>query len=674
VIPRRQAFVPARADWRHAATVCAAFFVLYALTSPRTVAGEDDGLFVLSSYFLGVEHSPGYPLFTLAGKLFSLLPFGSIAYRVHLASAFFGALSTGLCWMCARALFEPRVAAYVAAFGLGLAPVFWSQAIIAEVYTLNTFFFLALTYLGLQAGRGMLAAMALLFGLSLSNHWPLMLLASPAFLILVWPELRAQPRRLPLLVALALLGLTPYAWLVVVSWTGSPISYYGPLESWREFWHFVSRAGYAEIDQRPSAGWLDRLRFLGFAGEQVAVQFAFIGAALAGAGCVVQWRVLGARVSAFLLTAFLGPTLGLVLLLGFDYDAFQKHMFHVYPLPAYAVVTLWMGLGFAWVAERYAARPAFVHGGAGVLFLVFLAAGSRTNLLADYDWSARYAQAVLRTVPKDAVVFVQGDADLAPIAYFHMVEGWRPDITLYQAKGLVLGNRLFHPLRVDQQTVRRVLDELIEGETRPVVFTLESYTGYARRDRWLFIEVDKSSKDAEQLTVDIPEEAARFFEQSIASVRESNGWAAFFQGELRRRYATLLARSLAPGSPADARTNRRLELLAKDFYGALGLAEGLMANGSGYSAGAVGRLLERVREEMPSDAPKLHLSRFFHLRGLLRVDLNDRAGGLRDLETSVSIWPVPDNPAYRPLQDFYREAGNTSALQAVRERLERRKH
>lgn len=653
--------------------LCAGLFVLYALTSPRTVAGEDDGLFVLSSYFLGVEHSPGYPLFTLIGKLFTYLPFGSVAYRVHLASALFGALSAGACWLCARVLVEPRVAAYVAAFGLGLAQVFWSQAIIAEVYTLNTFFFLVLTYLGLQAGRNRLPWMAFVFGLSLSNHWPLMLLASPAFLILVWPELRTQLKRMPLFLALAVLGLAPYAWLVLVSWGGSPISYYGPLESWRELWHFVSRAGYAEIDQRPSAGWFDRVRFFGFLGEQLAVQFAFIGTALAAVGCVVQWRLLGTRVSAFLLAAFLGPTVGLVLLLGFDYDAFQKHMFHVYPLPAYAVAALWMALGFAWIAERYALRPTLLHGAAALLVVVFLAAGSRTNLLADYDWSARYAQAVLRTLPKDAVVFVQGDADLAPIAYFHMVENWRPDITLYQAKGLVLGNRLFHPLRVDQETARRALDELIERETRPVVFTLESYTGYARRDRWLYVEVDKSSSDPQQLTVDIPDEAARFFEESIASVSEGNGWAAFFQGELRRRYAMLLARSLPPGSPREARTSRHLELLAKDFYGALGLAEGLMSNGSGYSAGAVGRLLERARDSAPSDAPKLHLSRFFHLRGLLRIDLGDRAGGLRDLETSASIWPVPDNPAFRPLQDFYREAGNTGALQAVRERLERHK-
>ena len=100
---------------------------------------------------------------------------------MHLASALFGALTGAAAWLCARALIA-RAAAGVrgGASALGLSPVFWSQSIIAEVYTLNTFFFLVLVYLGLQASPdprrpsseagGVLPWMALVFGLSLSNH------------------------------------------------------------------------------------------------------------------------------------------------------------------------------------------------------------------------------------------------------------------------------------------------------------------------------------------------------------------------------------------------------------------------------------------------------------------------------------------------------------------------
>ena len=416
---RTAAFRPARADWMQAAGVAAALFALYALSAPRTVALEDDGLFVLSSYFLGIEHPPGYPLFTLLGKLFTRLPFGSVAYRVHLASALFGALSCGALWICARALIEGRLPAYLAAFGLGVSPVFWSQSIIAEVYTLNTFFFLVLVYLGLRVcppgletgvpreNRRILPWMALIFGLSLSNHWPLMLLVAPAFAVLLWPMRIEILRRLPLLVFLVVLGLVPYAWMVILSWSGLTISFYGPLESFADLWYFVSRAGYAQVDVSLAA---DLAR-----PPQVLPVHRWCSCWSSSRCSARRWPrrasscsggPSGVRIAAFLAVAFLMPTVVLLLLLGFEYDAISKHVFHVYPLPAYAVVALWMGLGFAWLSQRFKLRPAHAPGrrdrGAGA----DPGLGARLNLRADHDWAARYAQAVVRTLPQDAILFV----------------------------------------------------------------------------------------------------------------------------------------------------------------------------------------------------------------------------------------------------------------------------
>src|SRR2546427_2275825 len=305
-----EAFRPKRADWLQAGAVAAALFALYAATAPRTVALEDDGLFILSSYFLGIEHPPGYPLFTLIGHLFTYLPFGSVAYRVHLASALFGALTGGAAWLCARALIGGRLPAYLAAFALGVSPVFWSQAIIAEGYTLNTFFFLVLVFMGLPArppsplapaspGRSrMLSWMALVFGLSLSNHHPLMLLVAPALVILLWPLRRELLSRFGMLSWLVIVGLLPYAWMVRRSWQALPISFDGPLDTLYEIFFFVSRAGYADIDHSVSAGWLDRIRFFEFFGGELLRQFALVGMALGVAGCVVAGRLLRRPVAA----------------------------------------------------------------------------------------------------------------------------------------------------------------------------------------------------------------------------------------------------------------------------------------------------------------------------------------------------------------------------------------
>lgn len=658
----------------HAGIVAVALFALYALSAPRTVGLEDDALFILSSYYLGIEHPPGYPLFTLIGHLFSLLPFGSIAYRVHLASALFGALSGAAAWLCAHALTGARLSAYLAAFALGVCPVFWSQSVIAEVYTLNIFFLLVLVYLGLRASAqepGLLPWMAFIFGLSLSNHWPLMLLVAPAFAVLLWPARDELIKRAALLVWLVLLGLLPYVWLVVRSWAALPISFYGPLETLTEIWFFVSRAGYSDIDRSASAEWLDRVKFFRFFAGQLLLQFAVLGTALAAAGFAVQWRVLGRRFAAFLSVAFLMPSAVLLLLLGFDYSSITKHVFHVYPLPSYAIGALWIGLGFAWLVQRYALRavPA-AAAAASVLALVFVA-GARTNLFTDHEWGARYAQTLLGLLPKNAVVFARGEADLGTMAYFHLIENQRPDITLYATKGLVLGNRLFNPMKTDEDTTQRVLREAVASQTDPVVSTLETFTHYARTDRWLYAVVDKSSGDPEKVTVDIPEEAVRFFEQYVAEADDANAWVAFFQGQLRRRYAELLAQSLSRATPPDARTARHLDLLARDFYGALGIAEGLIRNREGYSVGAVSKFLDKARDLMPSDVVKDELSRFFFLRAAVRANLGDEAGALQDFETAFSVWPVPDNPAVKPLDELYRKAGNTSAWQVLQGRLKR---
>jgi len=664
-----------RADWLHAGIVALVLFALYAATAPRTVSLEDDSLFVLSSYYLGIEHPPGYPIFTVLGHLFSRVPIGPVAYRVHLVAAVFGGLSCAMVWLCARRLNLERLPAHIAAFALGLSAVFWSQAVIAEVYTLNTFFLLVMLYLGLRAEHDprVLPWMALVFGLSLSNHYPLMLLAAPGFAVLLWPVRAELLRRLGFLLLLVAIGLLPYAWLVRRSWMALPISFSGELETIQEIIFFISRAGYAGVDHSISAGWLDRTRYLTFIGGQLFVQFALVGALLAAAGFAAQWRVVGRWVAASLSVIFFMTSFVLALLLGFDYDVFRKHIFHVYPLPAYAICALWVGLGFAQLVQRYAlARGQALAAGGGLLALM-LAAGSYVNLRADHEWAARYAQTVLKILPKDAMVFGQGDADLAPMAYFHMVEGWRQDLTLYQPKGLVLGNRLYHPLRTTRPEGDRILQEMIDRQTDPVVFTLDAFSGYAQRDHWLYIELDKSSRDPKKVTVDISEEAMRFFEESVAEPSGTNAWTAFFQSVLRRRYAIALAQSLPKGQPNDERSRRHYELLAKDFYGALGIAEGMMLSRSGFSVGAVAAYLDKARDLLPADAPKEHISRFFALRGALRANMQDKPGAIQDLESAMSLWPVPDNSAVEPLEQLYRETGNSGALKDLQERVDRLK-
>jgi hypothetical protein len=230
---------------------------------------------------------------------------------------------------------------------------------------------------------------------------------------------------------------------------------------------------------------------------------------------------------------------------------------------------------------------------------------------------------------------------------------------------------MFHPLRTSEKDVQGKLRQFIDKQPSPVAFTMEFFGGYARRDHWLYIEVDKSSLDPEKVSIQIPEEAVRFFEESVAGVEEQNAWIAFHQDELRRRYAVLLGQRLRRSQLLDERSSRHLAVLSKNFYGALGIAEGLMAHKEPYSAGAVADVLERARDLMPTDVSKAHRSRFFYLRGALRTDLGDKRGALEDFETALSLWPVADNRAVTVLEALYRAAGDERALEQLRSRVKR---
>jgi hypothetical protein len=129
--------------------------VLYLQTlAPSVAALFDDSLeFPLVVYRLAIAHPTGYPLYTLLGKLFTWGPGYNVAWAVNLLSAVAGALTVALVYLVARQLTHRRWPALLAAVALAVSPVFWSQAVIAEVYTLNSAFVAGLLWLALRWAR-----------------------------------------------------------------------------------------------------------------------------------------------------------------------------------------------------------------------------------------------------------------------------------------------------------------------------------------------------------------------------------------------------------------------------------------------------------------------------------------------------------------------------------------
>ena len=73
-----------RTDLCIAGAVAAAAGVIYLLTAARDIVVGDTPELVTAAVILGVPHAPGYPLVTMLGHVFSLLPFGSPPFRIDL--------------------------------------------------------------------------------------------------------------------------------------------------------------------------------------------------------------------------------------------------------------------------------------------------------------------------------------------------------------------------------------------------------------------------------------------------------------------------------------------------------------------------------------------------------------------------------------------------------------
>ncbi len=127
-------------------------FIVYCLTlAPGVVSLNDDTLeFQLVAVRGAIPHPSGYPLFAILLTLFThLFPFGEMAWRANLLSAIFGAIAVGFTFLAARQLFVygmPRLAAVAVAGLFAFTPTFWSQATVAEVYTLHIAIMAALVW------------------------------------------------------------------------------------------------------------------------------------------------------------------------------------------------------------------------------------------------------------------------------------------------------------------------------------------------------------------------------------------------------------------------------------------------------------------------------------------------------------------------------------------------
>ena len=696
--PAANRSAPPSAARTDAAALAAAILgplALYAVTLPRTVVLEDDGLFLMAGAHLGVAHPPGYPLYTLILHLFMRLPFGDPAVLGHLSSAVLGALACGAVYGCARLLGASPVPALAAAWLFGVSEQLWSQAIIAEVYTLNALLFFATYALVLLGARDPcrqwpLRGAAVAWGAGLANHWPLMVLATPGLVLVLLPVWRAVLPRLPRLLAAAFASAAlPYAWMAWLSHQSPAISFYGPIEGWGDLWFYVSRQGYSGVDVSPSAGWGDRAGFLGWFAADLVRQITLPGTALAilGLGALARGGLAGVAAAGSGLLALLGNSVVLILLLGFDFDQFWLAVFRPYPLICYGVAALWAAVGLDWAVGRlpgWAAvrwpgaaarlrrlgdrlpvrlaprlpragqammRPCGADRRPAVLLAVLVGAamvagsaagGWPANDRSDSDFAERNVEVVFDLLPADAVLFVYGDA-MAPFGYYRYVEGRRPDITMYSLQGLVFRNRLVDPLAPREER-QRALDRFV-GSTDRAVFLLPDFdilpTGRGVGHHGFVLEVLEEGTDGTvDLTLD--ERGERYFLE-LLDQRPVDRWERSRRSGLLSRYGNYLGIAVLSGSPLAPEPLAPLIERAEDCYPCLlGMVSSLLDNDAADHTGRIAGWLDQAEALQDRALGKQESAKVSFERGRLAELTGDAATAADRYRQAYALFPHPE--------------------------------
>jgi 4-amino-4-deoxy-L-arabinose transferase-like glycosyltransferase len=192
---------PDKRDYLVALILVILFLAAYVRTLAPDILYSDSAEFQCLAYTLGITHSTGYPIYLVLGRLLGFLPINNPAWRISLLSAVCAAITIGGTYLLARYFTRSRVGAALGSVALGISYTFWSQAVIAEVYTPALAFLVAIMLLlfhwQTEPGKRnlFLLAAALLAGIGFGVHASVWLVAPPAVALVLWTLWRRPASR-----------------------------------------------------------------------------------------------------------------------------------------------------------------------------------------------------------------------------------------------------------------------------------------------------------------------------------------------------------------------------------------------------------------------------------------------------------------------------------------------
>jgi hypothetical protein len=404
-------------DRRFPGVLFVGFLTLYLCTLCPTVYFGDSGEISAAIFRGGIIHPPGYPLFSLLGRLFLVLvPLGEPAFRVGCLVALAAAIAVVVVYALARKLQQaPLVAASVASL-FGVSYTFWSQSVRVEVYSLHlllcvlTLLF-TLRYRDTQRPRDFLLA-CLSLSLGLAHHLTILLML-PGLLVLLGKTFWTRPRlakRLGAGLTLLLIGPSLYLFLMLWAHDSTLYNVFDPSTPTRLWYHASARFYQGQLGLPTSTRPFRQALQIALRCLPAPLWLLVLG------GCGALYRRDRTVLLALLGTALLFVAYNL---------CYKIPDIAPYYLLAVLMASLLLGEGFTELQRRYPLLPA------RLLALAPLALGL-TNFpscdLHSATFMREFARQKLLSCAPNAVLIVQGDQDLFPTDYVQQVLGVRPDV------------------------------------------------------------------------------------------------------------------------------------------------------------------------------------------------------------------------------------------------------
>jgi hypothetical protein len=437
------------------------------------------------------------------------------------------------------------------------------------------------------------------------------------------------------------------------------VSFYGPIRSWYDFWFFVSRKLYANIDHNQTAGLLDKLQYAGFTLSQTIDQFGVFGIWFAVTGLFWLWRERHLSLLLCTVAAYLSNTFLLILLLGFDFDYFHRSTFMVYPLIAYAMVAIWMacGIKYAFVLTKKIRVKGGASGHIAPALAVLVVA---STLIANIPYNFRkhdflatdYALVVLESLETNAIFYSNSDNFDGPIEYLNKIEKVRPDVTVYTGRYLISDNKLYRPYQLHINELNELVNHIIQSTDRPVYYTNDFPNKYAQERFGLYTKVNKKGDATDRDRVILAPTFIDMFKRWDQKLIFVNSWDIMHYNLLMSDFCELvLIAEYSNNKNTNTTLPRQVEFTCDNYQGMLNRLKYALQDPTS-STSALELMLKKAEEYRDQAFTKEEMSRLDYYQGIYYMRVGDNQQAKKSFTVSFATWPHPDNPSKIILSGF----------------------